>query len=119
MTLIDEDKNIRLECFSCGHTSFDLKDRSRIFENINGKSKPTNNWEVLLQCRNCLYSVTKRFDGFHFEDRLIKFLRQQRIIGNKKIKNHDGYWVQERWAYPYDESIKGYRLDKPFGYNRR
>ena len=106
MTLLENKDETRLHCFHCDGTNFYLSDRSRIYENVNGKSKPTNDWTVLLECQHCNFSTTQVFKNFPFEDRLIKHLRQQKIIGSKKTKSGDGYWDQEGGIIPWDNDLK-------------
>lgn len=119
MGLIDNDKSQpHLECFNCGNTNFTLRETQRLSKNVNNRSVSTNNWQVLLRCQNCIYSTTQQFNNFNFEYQLIDYLRRQKIIGNKKIKD-DGYWIQDQWFYPWDDESKEYRLDKPRGYIKR
>ena len=112
MTLLENKDETRLNCFHCDGKKFNLKDRSRIYENVNGKSKPTNSWHVLLECQDCRFSTTQVFEHFPFEERLMTHLRQQRIIGSKKMKSGDGYWEQEWGTIPWDDKVKQYRPDK-------
>lgn len=115
MDILKTEHEPRIFCFHCDGSLFHLRDRQRIYENKNGKSKPRNNWQVLLECQSCSFSTTKTFKNYPFEDRLITYLRQQRIIGNKRPKRGewgDGYWVQQWGKIPWDDKAKQYRPDK-------
>jgi hypothetical protein len=95
-----------VECFSCGSKSWKLIGCERLKDNY---------WNILLQCNHCMYGKTERLPyQFNFENQVVSWLRKQGIIGHRQAK--EGYHVQEKWFYPWDDRTKQYRLDKPRRY---
>jgi hypothetical protein len=43
-----------------------------------------SDWQILLTCRHCLTSMTYRFYGFHWHDRLLKHIKSMISEANKE-----------------------------------
>jgi hypothetical protein len=107
--MTETDIQSRIDCFNCSNTSFELKGIERL--------KGTN-WQVLLKCPVCQYTITKRYSNFNFEYQLIDWLRRQKVIGNAHQKGH---WLPRRreyFYYPYDPEIGNYDLSNPKKYKK-